>query len=242
MARVHRGEEVQQLCLVCVHGQEYVDKLEQETNDWLRSYWIGDASKKAQYEQLPLQLELEEPITLVRTNVYVVNITPELLKVLSTNPDEICSLTPEMFEQLICDRLQHMGFSVTRVGAHSLQKDGGIDIVACPRKTPFPFLVAIQAKHHRSSERKTGPSPVRDLLGVLQTHPFNAGVLVTNTTFTPDAIWMAKQQPMLVSLRDIYDLRRWLADNFLDESNWSEVPDELVVCPGVVVKLSGLKC
>lgn len=235
MARVHRGERVQHLCLVCVHGQEYVDKLKEETRNWLRNYWVGDSPTDVQYEQLPLGLE--EPVALVTTQVYVANVTHELVGVLLAKPDMIYELTPQVFEELICDRLQAMNLGVQRVGGHTYRKDGGIDIVAWPQTTPFPFLMAIQVKHHRSPQRKTGPGPVRDLLGVVQTHPFSAGVLVTNTTFTPDAKWTAEQMPMLVHLRDIQDVERWLSDNFLDEQDWREMPNEIMVCPGVVVRI-----
>jgi len=97
--------------------------------------------------------------------------------------------------------------------------------------------MAIQAKHHRSPKYKTGPGPVRELLGVVQSLPFNAGVLVTNTTFTPDAKWVAQQKPHLMQLRDIYDIRRWLENNFLDECDWRNFPDQIVICPGVVIPL-----
>ena len=131
-----------------------------------------------------------------------------------------------------------MGYSVTRVGGHSYHKDGGIDVVACPENDAFPFLMAVQIKHHRSPTRKTGPGPVRELRGVVKSgFPFNAGVLVTNTTFTPDAHWAASQTPMLVRLRDMKDIQRWLEGNFLDEYDWREMPEQIEVCPGVIVRI-----
>jgi hypothetical protein len=235
MARVHRGEKVERLCLGCVHGQKFASKLEEDRRNWLRNYWIRDRSQDVQDEQPPL--ELQEPVTLVKTQIYIASITPELLSVLLANPDEISNLTPELFEELVCDRFQAMGYVVERVGEHTFRKDGGIDIVATQERATFPFLIAIQAKHHRSPKKKTGPGPVRELLGVVDTHLFNAGILVTNTTFTPDARWIAEQRSMLVRLRDIYDIERWLANNFLDECDWREMPDEIVVCPGVVVHI-----
>ena len=120
-------------------------------------------------------------------------------------------------------------------------KDGGIDIVACSSRAPFPFLMAVQVKHHKSPEFKTGPDVVRDLLGVIQYTGFNVGVVVTNTTFTPDAKWVAAQRPMLIRLRDIKDIRRWLTNDYLDEFNWQEIPDEIEVCPGVIVRIPKLR-
>ncbi len=225
MARVRRGKKVKHLCLVCVRGQEYEEEPIKETRDWLRNYWIRDWPQGSQ----------EEPITLVKTQVYVANITSELVNFLSANPGEIYNLSPGVFEELICDRFQRMGFGIVR-GGHVYQKDGGIDIVAWRENTPFPFCMAIQVKHHRSPKQKTGPSPVRELLGVVNP-PFHAGVLVTNTTFTPDAKWAAELKPMLVRLRDIHDIQRWLEDNFLDAHDWREMPDEIEVCPGIVLPI-----
>jgi hypothetical protein len=55
--------------------------------------------------------------------------------------------------------------------------------------------------------------------------------------FTPDAKWFAEQRPKLIRLRDIHDIRRWLENNFLDEYDWREIPDEIVVCPGITVHI-----
>jgi hypothetical protein len=204
---------------MCVHGQEQNDKLSIEGQGQLRFYWV------------------DKPETIVQTEVIVVNITPKLVRVLLSQPDEIYNLSPEMFEDLLLDRLLAMGFGVSRVGKHTNQKDGGVDIIAWPERLTFPFLMGIQAKHHRSPVKKTGPGPVRELQGAVQNFGFNAGVLVTNTTFTPDAQWAAKQQPLLVRLRDLDDIQRWLKDDFLDEYDWREMPEQVEVCPGITIQI-----
>jgi hypothetical protein len=208
---------------MCFHGKEGYE----EAHKGLQNYWI---------ERLGAQLPAE-PIAVVETTVHVANITSDIVQQLWSDPNEIYQLTPSTFEELIGDRLQAMGFNVCQVGGHSYRKDGGIDFVAWSQEAEFPFLMAIQAKHHRSPEYKTGPGPVRELLGVVHSLPFNAAVLVTNTTFTPDAKWIAQQQSHLMRLRDIYDIRRWLENDFLDEYDWRNFPDQIVVCPGVVITL-----
>ena len=155
--------------------------------------------------------------------------------------NEIYNLTPIAFEDLICNRLDAMGFGVQQVGGHTYHKDGGIDIVAWAKQSEFPFLMAVQAKYHYSPKKKTGPKEIRDLIGTVKTLPFQIGVLVTNTTFTPDAEWIAKQQNEFIRLRDIEDIRRWLMDDFLDEYNWRDIPEQIEVCPGVIVKLPRYK-
>jgi len=102
-----------------------------------------------------------------------------------------------------------------------------------------PCLMAVQVKHTSLSNRRVGPQPVRDLLGVVQTHGFNVGLLVTNTTFTPDARWVADQRPMLLRLRDIEDLLRWLRDKCLQKQEWRDLPREIELCPGITIELPG---
>lgn len=130
-----------------------------------------------------------------------------------------------------------MGFQVEQVGGNTFRKDGGIDIVACSNNSSFPLLMAIQVKHHKAPKYKTGPDAVRDLLGVIQYTGFNAGVIVTNTTFTPDAVWIARQKPTLLRLRDMEDIKKWLLDEHLDDFYWREIPDSIEICPGVEIQI-----
>jgi hypothetical protein len=232
IARIKRGEEVRHLCLICVRGQENLDKLGAQ----LRNYWIQEGTTEQ------LSLPFEESIALVETKVYVADTTSELLRSLRYDPSElhkkIYSLTDEAFELFICELLEKMGLSTERVGS-IYQKDGGIDILAWYENALFPSLLAIQAKHHRLPKHKTGPGPVRELQGVVQGNRFfTAGVLVTNTTFTPDAKWVSEHSPILVCLRDMNDIQRWLLDDCLDDQDWREIPDEIEVCRGVVIPRS----
>jgi len=233
--RIKGIAKTQHLCAVCVLGQEEVDRITREKREAVKNHWTSMGSSSP--VMIQQTLNLDDPITIVRASVEVINITPSLLSMLMQKPEHIYSISPNAFEDLICERLGKMNFGIERVGTGTNHKDGGIDFVAWPKASPFPFLIAIQAKHHRSPRYKTGPSEVRDLLGVVQTLPFNAGVLVTNTTFTADAKWVAQQKPSLIRLRDITDVKKWIEDNFLDEYDWREMPEFIEVCRGVTIQL-----
>ena len=179
----------------------------------------------------------EQECSLLCPQVELVDFNPSIIGWLSDDPNRLRDLSPEAFENLICNRLDAMSFGLSRVGASAYRKDGGIDIVAWPRNSVVPYLIAVQVKHTSSPKRKIGPAPVRDLLGAIQMHGFNAGFLVTNTTFTPDARWVAEQRSMLLRLRDVRDLRRWLREEYLRDEEWRDIPEEIVVCPGVSIKL-----
>jgi hypothetical protein len=85
---------------------------------------------------------------------------------------------------------------------------------------------------------KTGREAVDRLLA-WQGGIFRLGLLVTNTSFTKDAIWVASEDrnKNFLLLRDFEDLKRWLQDNFWSKEEWREVPDEIVLAPGVVVQV-----
>ena len=177
----------------------------------------------------PMQLFLLAPIQELSENKwgskdpYVVRLREfgrEMLDWLYEDTERIKNLSPDRFQYLIADRLEQYGLGVQIVG-NVYRKDGGIDIVAYPNKGSLPFLLAVQAKHHRC-DRKTVTRDVRDLCGALASRnsPFHMGMLVTNTTFTPDARFFADNNKTLLRLRDIADLRRWLNDDFDNPFEW----------------------
>ena len=167
--------------------------------------------------------------------VELVGVAALLHKKLAIEPSLVHQLTPEQFEEFVCDRLFAMGLEARRTGATN-SKDGGIDVLFWPRQRgAFPFLGAAQVKHHRNPERKEGSSTIRDFYGAISVHPINAGLVVTNTTFSPDAEWFARERAKLVRLRDFSDIRRWILNNFDDEAEWKELPKSIELCPGVIV-------
>ena len=78
---------------------------------------------------------------------------------------------------------------------------------------------------------------MRDFAGAIAGHPFSSGLLVTNTGFTPDAEWFAREKARLVRLRGFNDIIRWLRNDISSEEEWREIPEEIELCPGVVIKI-----
>lgn len=145
--------------------------------------------------------------------------------------------SPGRFEELIADRLERWGMEARIVGAEN-RRDGGIDIVAWPRRSVVPYLVGVQAKHHRFGAN-TGAPDVRNFLGALtsRANHIHVGMIVTNTGFTADAQWFANQNSQLLRLRDLGHLRRWLQDDFDNEFEWREIPGAIELAPGIVVTI-----
>jgi restriction endonuclease Mrr len=179
-----------------------------------------------------VQLPLFAPL-----RVQLVGIGQILSEQLTENPSLIYQISPEDFEEFICERLFAMGLEPKRIGEIN-RKDGGVDIIFYPRLTcAFPFLGAAQVKHHRNPNTKEGPATVREFAGTIAGRSFNAGLLVTNTSFSPDAMWFAREHAKLLRLRDLVDIQRWLLNNFSDEEEWREIPTSIELCPGVIIKI-----
>jgi len=220
-ARYRRGEPVEYFCYLCVRGS------------------AGPAEPPEQVlDAEQIVLPFGEPAIVLPTRVELIDISKRLTERILNNPDEIYSIGPNEFEDLVLDRLTAMGLQPQRVGRNTYARDGGIDIIFCgPSRCTFPFLGAVQVKHHRSPLIKTGPAPIDQLVGVLGRGPFSAGIVITNTSFTPSARWVASQRPALLRLRDFADLMRWLKNNFTDEGEWRDIPEEIEVCPGLTVRI-----
>jgi hypothetical protein len=181
-------------------------------------------------EQLRLPLFAPFRVELVGIGSFL---SEQILK----EPSRLYQVSPDEFEEFVCDRLFAMGFELRQVGATN-RKDGGVDILFWPRLSgAFPFLGAAQIKHHRNPNTKEGPKTVREFAGTIAGHPFNAGLLVTNTCFSPDAEWFAREHAKLLRLRGFNDIRRWLLNNFSDEAEWREIPKSIELCPGVVINI-----
>jgi hypothetical protein len=168
--------------------------------------------------------------------VVTIPASAQILSMVRVEPALIRELGAEDLEILVCDRLEKMGFICIRTGP-THKPDGGIDIIACPQEAvQFPYLLAVQVKSHRSGQ-PTPVKAVRDFVGALQSQPFQAGVIVTNTNFTFDARWFAEKQQHLIHLRDFHDLSCWVRDKFAAREFWREIPQFVELRPGVTIQV-----
>ncbi len=218
MARRYRGETMRRLCYRCVWGEDAA---------------VPGALQGARQLALPFG----ENAILHPTRVLLVDVTPQLVRRLARDQEAMFEIGPEAFENLICDRIGAMGLEARKVGS-TMARDGGVDILFWPKAgRGFPYLGAAQAKYHWAPEAKTAVGAVREFAGAIGCLPVSFGLIVTNTSFTADAEWFARQRSAVVRLRDMHDLRRWLEGNFTDEEEWRDLPEEIEVCPGLRIRL-----
>lgn len=227
-ARMYRGEPTIHWCRECIltSNSGPIDSITKRIR--VPAVRVVRQVSHARDVQLPLFAPLR---------VQLVGIGQILSEQLTENPSLIYQISPEDFEEFICERLFAMGLEPKRIGEIN-RKDGGVDIIFYPRLTcAFPFLGAAQVKHHRNPNTKEGPATVREFAGTIAGRSFNAGLLVTNTSFSPDAMWFAREHAKLLRLRDLVDIQRWLLNNFSDEEEWREIPTSIELCPGVIIKI-----
>ncbi|NMA48267.1 MAG: restriction endonuclease [Tissierellia bacterium] len=89
------------------------------------------------------------------------------------------------FENFIADLLRKMGFDVEE---NKLSGDGGVDLIAYSKQPVFRGKYLVQCKKWEGS---VGEPPLRDLYGVVLSNNANKGVMITNSSFTMNAIEFA---------------------------------------------------
>jgi transcriptional regulator with XRE-family HTH domain len=201
-------------------------------SNWEHGVNSPDSSQLYQWCQV-LDLVCPPKSALVR----VVDFPPELLRFLHEDPTRLQSLTPDQFERFVAERMDRMGYNVTLTGETN-RKDGGIDLIAVPKLASLgSYVIAGQVKHHRG-DQTTGVDAVDRLLA-WKDSVFRAGLLVTNTSFTKDAVWKAHKDgnAHFLRLRDFTDLKRWLQDQYGSDEDWREIPDRIELAPGIVVEI-----
>ena len=97
--------------------------------------------------------------------------------------DRIQQVSPALFESLIKDLLEKMGFSNVEVKGRS--GDGGIDGVGSFDKLGM-MRIAFQAKKWAVGHNVGSPT-VTEFVGAMKKHRAECGVFVTTSTFTKDA-------------------------------------------------------
>lgn len=129
-----------------------------------------------------------------------------MVKALKKQPQDVFTLTPRQYEELIAELLHDMGYEVTLTQA---TRDGGKDILASIKTECGELLCLVEAKKYRS-DRTIGVSLVRTLLGTLADYNASSAMLVTTSTYSKDARALQQRHQYRLSLRDYTDVAGWI--------------------------------
>lgn len=130
----------------------------------------------------------------------------ELLQRLGDNPEELHKLSPRDFERLVADLLEQRGYAVELTQA---TRDGGKDILVAAPTELGEFIYLVECKRYAPT-RPVGVSLVRELYGVVEKERATAGLIVTSSYFTREAMEFREPIRHRMSLRDYNDIAKWI--------------------------------
>jgi restriction endonuclease len=138
--------------------------------------------------------------------IEVASVNEELIRYLAKKPEDLYSLAPRKFEELVEAIFRDFGYEVL-LGPRG--KDGGVDLRAIRKDSLGQFLCLIQCKRH-APHRPVRVDIVRSLHGVAESEKASCGLVVTTSHFSREAREFADLNKYKMSLRDYNDLVGWL--------------------------------
>lgn len=134
------------------------------------------------------------------------DINMKLIKLLAQHPELMYQLESRKFEELVAELFANKGYHVELTPR---TRDGGKDIYAIKKDSIAPSLYVVEAKRY-SKTNKVGVEIVRGLYGVKNAERATAGIIVTTSSFTKDALDFASPLKYELSLKDFDYLKKWL--------------------------------
>ena len=148
---------------------------------------------------------IETPqIIQVATDIQLVN--GRLLEAIQKNHRAIYDLTPRQFEEFVAELMEKRGY---RVDLTKATRDGGKDLIIANHRDIGNFLFYVECKKYAPSN-PVGVNLVRELAGTVLADRVTAGILVTSSYFSPDAIVFSNQLEHQLSLVDYLKLKDWI--------------------------------
>ena len=147
-------------------------------------------------------------LVIPQARVELLEVNDELIRYLAQHPEKLREIDPRKFEELVADIFRDKGFEVTLTPR---TRDGGRDIQAVHKSSLGSILYLVECKRYNSAH-KVGVELVRALYGVKLRERATAGVLVTTSSFTKDALDFASPLKYELSLQDFKSLQSWLKE------------------------------
>jgi restriction system protein len=129
------------------------------------------------------------------------------------NPDYIFSIKSHQFEELVAELLEREGFDVNLT---KKTHDGGKDIFIANNSILGNFLFYIECKQY-SPDFHVGVKLVRELFGTVTADRATAGLLVTTSYFSKEAINFVENVRHQMSLKNFLDLKQWINNIYLEK-------------------------
>jgi hypothetical protein len=129
-----------------------------------------------------------------------------LISRLSKNPELLHDLHPRKFEELVAELLSREGLEVQLTPE---TRDGGRDVLAF-HQTPVGRLLYLVECKRQLSTRPVGIAIVQRLYGVVAQERATAGLVVTTSRFSKEALTFAETVKHQLGLKDYENMKIWL--------------------------------
>jgi len=133
-------------------------------------------------------------------------INKSLLGKVQNNPNYMYNLSPREFEEMVAELMYKKGYSVDLT---KQTRDGGKDLIIANHQDIGDFIYYVECKRF-SSHRPVGVNLVRELVGTIYADRVTAGIMITSSYFSPDAIEYSNKFKNQMSLIDYVKLKEWL--------------------------------
>jgi len=129
-----------------------------------------------------------------------------VLSRIKSNPSEMYKLKPREFEEFIAELMLKQGYIVDLTQA---TRDGGKDLIVARHQDIGNFIYYVECKQFQP-KNPVGVKLVRELGGTILADKVTAGIMITSSYFSPDAIEFSQKLQHQLSLVDYVKLKQWL--------------------------------
>ncbi|MCJ7767234.1 restriction endonuclease [Candidatus Bathyarchaeota archaeon] len=173
--------------------------LNQFENSWATSFEVSSAENLYDASRSFIRATETAQIAIVSHEAWTT-----LIFRLSKNPELLHDLPPRKFEELVAELLSREGLEV-----HLTPKtrDGGRDVLAFHQTPVGRLLYLVECKRHLTP---VGIAIVQRLYGVVAQERATAGLVVTTSRFSKEALTFAETVKHQLGLKDYENMKIWL--------------------------------
>jgi deoxyadenosine/deoxycytidine kinase len=140
----------------------------------------------------------------IKSDIRVVN--ESILQKIKLSPNDIYNLTSRQFEEMVAELMINRGYQVDLTKA---TRDGGKDLIIANHTDIGNFLYYVECKKY-AANNPIGVNLVRELAGTISADRVTAGIMITSSYFSPDAIQFSENFRHQISLVDFIKLKEWI--------------------------------
>ncbi|MDI9872871.1 restriction endonuclease, partial [Flectobacillus roseus] len=149
-------------------------------------------------------LETSPEYKFITDDIKIVN--KSILERINFDANKIYDLSSRQFEELVAELMTKQGYKVDLTKA---TRDGGKDLIIANHSDIGNFIYYVECKKY-APNRPVGVNLVRELAGTISLDRVTAGLMITSSYFSPDAIQLSEKIKHQMGLVDFIKLKEWI--------------------------------